>query len=50
MVGSVPKTYENQHRVDGHRVKKKEGERILKFCATMNMVVGNILIKTRQII
>ena len=39
--------YEEQHWGCGYGVRSKQGERILEFCAAMNMAVGNTLFKKR---
>ena len=47
LVGSKPENYEDQHGGEGYGVRNKEGERILEYCAAMNITVGNKLFKKR---
>ena len=45
--GRNPENYENQHGGYDYGVRSKERERILEFCAVINMTVGNTLFKKR---
>ena len=45
--GNNPENSEDQHGRYGYRVRKKEGKSIHEFCATMNMTVGDKLLKKR---
>ena len=47
-IGSNPENYERQHGGSGYGVRKKQGEKILEFCAAMNVTVGNTLSKNRE--
>ena len=46
---SVAKDFEDQHGGYGYLVKKKEEQRILEFCAAMNMGVGNGLFLKKRV-
>ena len=46
-VGSNAEGYESQHGGYGYGMSNKEGERILAFCAVMNLTRGNTLSKKR---
>ena len=45
--GSNPENYEDQHDGYGYGVRNKERERIIEFCAAINISVENTLSKKR---
>ena len=47
-VGSNAEHNEDQHRGYGYGVRNNEEERILEFCAAMNMKIGNTIYKKRS--
>ena len=42
-IGCDPENYEDQHESYGYGIRNKEEERLLEFCAAMNMIVWNTL-------
>ena len=49
-VGSNPENYEAQHGDYDYGVRNKKGERILEFCAGMNITVRNIPFKNVHVV
>ena len=47
-VGSNAEYNEDQHRGYGYGVRNNEEERILEFCAAMNMKIGNTIFQKRS--
>ena len=46
-VGNNAEDYQDEHGAYGYGVRKRKGERILEFCANMNMTLESTLFKKR---